>query len=309
MATENADLKGWSLRYPFWLLMWMGNKFLMDKLVLVAQNDVLSTVLIQTTPFLWPSQHPVTAYSSPTPTLAGRTSRPMSLMEWILSSGKKLDEDPFPISDVAKQPYRFKSTLTVLNNGLNDLKSWKVFVKFQHNEFLVFASGVVLAVGTTLPATIGNGTIFAGYPMTDLKIAVETTSDLTQMQDQIDLVGTVFGMAPPTIPLPSSINVANDGFIWKNVSNVCCTRDPKFKTNIIIDDEFLRHHDGDLSIMYDAIGAYDSNYWAEVTIANHNPLGRLDNWKLSWDWMNDEFIYSINGAYLYVMNASDSVLW
>ncbi|XLU20034.1 hypothetical protein S245_056100, partial [Arachis hypogaea] len=111
------------------------------------------------------------------------------------------------------QPYRFKSTLTVLNNGLNDLKSWKVFVKFQHNEFLVFASGVVLAVGTTLPATIGNGTIFAGYPMTDLKIAVETTSDLTQMQDQIDLVGTVFGMAPPTIPLPSSINVANDGFI------------------------------------------------------------------------------------------------
>ncbi|XLR27492.1 hypothetical protein HN51_040772 [Arachis hypogaea] len=208
-----------------------------------------------------------------------------------------------------RQPYRFKSTLTVLNNGLNDLKSWKVFVKFQHNEFLVFASGVVLAVGTTLPATIGNGTIFAGYPMTDLKIAVETTSDLTQMQDQIDLVGTVFGMAPPTIPLPSSINVANDGFIWKNVSNVCCTRDPKFKTNIIIDDEFLRHHDGDLSIMYDAIGAYDSNYWAEVTIANHNPLGRLDNWKLSWDWMNDEFIYSINGAYLYVMNASDSVLW
>ena len=31
---------------------------------------------------------------------------------------------------------------------------------------------------------------------------------------------------------------------------------------------------------------YDSNYWAEVTIANHNPLGHLDNGKLSWNLMN-----------------------
>lgn len=101
----------------------------------------------------------------------------------------------------------------MLNNGLDELKSWKVFVGFQHDEFLVSASDAVLADGTTLPAAVGNGTVFAGYPMTDLKTAVETAGDLTQMQAQIDLVGTVFGVKPPNVPLPSSINLANDGFI------------------------------------------------------------------------------------------------
>ncbi|KAM7273077.1 hypothetical protein ACFE04_027741 [Oxalis oulophora] len=32
------------------------------------------------------------------------------------------------------QPYRFESTLTILNNGAEDLKSWRVFVGFQHSE-------------------------------------------------------------------------------------------------------------------------------------------------------------------------------
>jgi hypothetical protein len=120
---------------------------------------------------------------------------------------------PPNVTDPKKQPYRFESTLTVLNNGLDELKSWKVFVGFQHNEFLVSASNAVIADGTTLPAAVGNGTVFAGFPMTDLKTAVETAGDLTQMQSQIKLVGTVFGVAPPAIPLPSSINLANDGFI------------------------------------------------------------------------------------------------
>ncbi|KAL1372439.1 hypothetical protein HN51_002597 [Arachis hypogaea] len=261
----------------------------------ISSVAVLSIILIQTTPF----------------SAAQSASCNGILVSYAYTGGTRL---PPNVSDAAKQPYRFESTLTVLNNGLDDLKSWKVFVKFQHNEFLVSASGAVLADGTTLPAAVGNGTIFAGYPMTDLKTAVETAGDLTQMQVQIDLVGTVFGVAPPTVPLPSSVNLANDGFICKkptgqgkNVSNVCCTKDPKFKTNITIDDEFLPRQDGDLSIMYDVIRTYDSNYWAEVTIANHNPLGRLDNWKLSWDWMNDEFIYSMKGAYPYVVDASDCV--
>jgi hypothetical protein len=33
---------------------------------------------------------------------------------------------PPNISDAVEQPYRFESTLTVLNNGLVELKSWKV---------------------------------------------------------------------------------------------------------------------------------------------------------------------------------------
>ncbi|XAR57030.1 hypothetical protein NMG60_11025028 [Bertholletia excelsa] len=50
-----------------------------------------------------------------------------------------------------------------------------------------------------------------------------------------------------------------------------------------------------------------THYWAQVKIANHNPLGRLDNWKLSWDWMRDEFIYTMKGAYLYVADSSDCI--
>ncbi|XP_061370878.1 COBRA-like protein 7 [Gastrolobium bilobum] len=51
--------------------------------------------------------------------------------------------------------------------------------------------------------------------------------------------------------------------------------------------------------------SYDSNYWAEVNIAKHNPLGRLDNWRLSWGWMNDEFIYTMKGAYPSVVDSSE----
>ncbi|KAI4344821.1 hypothetical protein L6164_012009 [Bauhinia variegata] len=221
---------------------------------------------------------------------------------------------PPNVSDPAKQPYRFESTLTVLNNGLDELKSWKVFVGFQHDELLVSASNAVLADGTTLPASVGNGTTFAGYPMSDLKTAVETAGDLTQMQVQIDLVGTLFGVAPPAVPLPNNITLANDGFICKkpagqgkNETNVCCTKDTNFKTNITEDEEFLPRQNGDLTIMYDVIRTYDSNYWAEVTISNHNPLGRLDNWRLSWDWMKDEFIYSMKGAYPSVVDSSDCI--
>ncbi|KAJ1383295.1 COBRA, plant [Sesbania bispinosa] len=233
------------------------------------------------------------------------------LLSYAYTGGTRL---PPNVTDPKQQPYRFESTLSVLNNGLDELKSWKVFVGFQNDEYLVSASNAVLADGTTLPAAVGNGTVFAGYPMTDLKTAVETAGDLTQMQVQIELVGTVFGVAPPSVPLPSSINLANDGFVCrkstaqgKNATNVCCTRDPKFKTNITTDEEFLPRQNGDLTIMYDVIRTYDSNYWAEVTIANHNPLGRLDNWRLSWDWMNDEFIFSMKGAYPSVVDASECI--
>lgn len=88
---------------------------------------------------------------------------------------------------------------------------------------------------------------------------------------------------------------------------VCCTRDVNAKSNITVDDDFLPRQNGDLTIMYDVTRTYDASYWAQVTIANHNPLGRLDNWKLSWDWMHDEFINSMKGAYPYVADSSDCI--
>lgn len=93
----------------------------------------------------------------------------------------------------------------------------------------------------------------------------------------------------------------------KSVMQVCCTKDPKFKTNLTLGEKFSPRQDGDLTIMYDILRTYDSNYWAQVTIANHNPLGRLDNWKLSWDWMKDEFIWEIKGAYPSVVDTSECV--
>ncbi|GFZ09068.1 COBRA-like protein-7 precursor [Actinidia rufa] len=217
-------------------------------------------------------------------------------------------------SNPTRQPYRFESTITILNNGLDPLKSWKVWVGFTHEEYLVSASNAILADGTSLPAGVGNGTVFAGYPSTDLETAIETAGDLTQMSTRIDLVGTQFGVGLPTIPMPANISLANDGFVCpkptmqgKSEMQVCCTKDPKFKTNITSDDGFLPLQNGDLTIMYDVIRTYDSNYWAQVTIANHNPLGRLDNWKLSWDWMRDEFIYTMKGAYPHVLDASDCI--
>ena len=134
------------------------------------------------------------------------------LLSYAYTGGTRL---PPNVSDPAKQPYRFESTITVQNNGLDELKSWKVFVGFQHDEYLVSVSNAVLADGTSLPASVGNGTVFAGYPMTDLKTAVETAGDLTQMQVQIKLVGTLFGVAPSKVPMPSNITLANDGFVCR----------------------------------------------------------------------------------------------
>lgn len=92
-----------------------------------------------------------------------------------------------------------------------------------------------------------------------------------------------------------------------NGTAVCCTQDPNFKSNITLDDGFLPRQSGDLTIMYDVTQTYDSNYWAKVTIANHNSLGRLDNWKLSWEWTNNEFIFAMKGAYPSVVDSSGCI--
>ncbi|VYS62869.1 unnamed protein product [Arabidopsis thaliana] len=219
-----------------------------------------------------------------------------------------------PPNDTANQPYRFESVITVLNHGRDELKSWRVFVKFAHREILVSASNAVLSDGSSLPVSVENGTVFAGYPSSDLKSAIQTAGDVTQMQARVELVGTQFGVAPPNVPLPKNITLATDG--WKcpkatqkgtNVLQVCCIPDPDYDNREIIDNEFLPRKDGDLTIMYDVFRSYSSNYMAQVTMENHNPLGRLDNWKLSFDWMRDEFIYTMKGAYPSIVDSSDCV--
>lgn len=79
--------------------------------------------------------------------------------------------------------------------------------------------------------------------------------------------------------------------------HICCTRNLVSPSDNKEEDEILPRQEGDLTIMYDVISSYDTNYWAQVSISNHNPLGHFVNWKLSWEWMRHEFIYAIKGAY------------
>ncbi|KAK6149787.1 hypothetical protein DH2020_017312 [Rehmannia glutinosa] len=78
--------------------------------------------------------------------------------------------------------------------------------------------------------------------------------------------------------------------------SMCCVKDPKSKVANLTTKYFPRQN-GDLTMSYDVLQAYDNNYLAQVTINNNNPLGRLDHWNLTWEWMRGEFISSMRGAY------------
>lgn len=89
--------------------------------------------------------------------------------------------------------------------------------------------------------------------------------------------------------------------------HLCCTRDLTTRQDTTVEEEIQPSQKGDLVITYDILSSYDTNYWAQVTISNHNPLSRLDNWKLSWEWTRGEFIYSMKGAYPIVVDTRDCI--
>ncbi|XP_015883608.3 COBRA-like protein 10 [Ziziphus jujuba] len=206
------------------------------------------------------------------------------------------------LKNASAQSWAFESTATILNTGIYELKAWKMFIGFQHNEILVSADGAVLMDGGDFPAAVGNGTLLSGNSQPDLKTSINTAGDLTQIQVQIPLIGTVFGVKPPGIPMPKTIKLVNDGFQCpaptrlKSSMHVCCVKNPKYKVKDL-KMKFLPRQNGDLSITYDVLQAYGNNYQAQVTIENRNPLGRLVHWNLTWEWMRGEFIYSMKGAY------------
>lgn len=122
-------------------------------------------------------------------------------------------EYPF-VKNVTAQAWSFQAMATVLNTGAQELKSWKLFIGFQHRELLVSVDGaVVVDGGDGFPIRVGNnGTTLAGFPQTDLETAIDTAGDLTQMQAQINLKGTQFGLSAKAIPMPRSLKLMNDGF-------------------------------------------------------------------------------------------------
>ena len=92
--------------------------------------------------------------------------------------------------------------------------------------------------------------------------------------------------------------------------HVCCKKDPKFKEKKAPKAKkikFLARQDGDLSLTYDVMQSFGNNYLAQVTIDNNNPLGRLDHWNLTWEWMKGEFIQSMRGAYTHTRDIAQCV--
>ncbi|XP_039171803.1 COBRA-like protein 10 [Eucalyptus grandis] len=218
------------------------------------------------------------------------------------------------IKNASAQAWAFKSQMTVLNAGLEELKAWKVFVGFQHNEILVSAGGAVSIDGEDFPAKVGNnGTTFAGYPQADLKTSIDTAGDINQIQAKIELTGTQFGVKPPGVPMPKTIRLQNDGYKCPaarrrgtNAMLVCCVKDKKHKAKKT-KTKFLPRQYGDLTFTYDVLQAYEGNYLAQVTMDNNHPLGRLDHWNLTWEWMRGEFIYSMRGAYTHTKDPSECI--
>ncbi|XP_009792856.1 COBRA-like protein 10 [Nicotiana tabacum] len=221
-------------------------------------------------------------------------------------------EYPF-VKNVSAQAWAFNSMLTVINTGLYELKSWKVHVGFQHNELLVSTDGAVAVEGDGFPIKVGkNGTVLAGFPQSDLKTAIDTAGDFTQMAAQVKIKGTQFGVSPKATPMPRTIKLLNDGYKcpapkrFKTYMHACCKRDPKFKPkNTTL--KFMPRRYGDLSFTYDVLSAYENKYQAQVTIDNLSPLGRLDHWNLTWEWMRNEFIYSMKGAYTHKKDPSECI--
>ncbi|XP_077242184.1 COBRA-like protein 10 [Tasmannia lanceolata] len=220
----------------------------------------------------------------------------------------------FPhVKNASAQAYAFSSMANILNAQTRDLKAWKMFIEFQHDEILVSTGAAVLSDGTDLPAYAGNGTFLSGFPQSDLKNSIDTAGDMTQIQVEIEIKGTQFGVKPPGVPMPKTIRLANEGYKCpaptrhKTEMHVCCILNKKFKPNATIDTKFLPRPNGDLMLSYDVIQAFEGNYLAQVTIDNNHPLGRLDNWNLTWEWKRGEFIFSMRGAYTLKKDYSDCI--
>ncbi|RAL40976.1 hypothetical protein DM860_008674 [Cuscuta australis] len=222
------------------------------------------------------------------------------------------------VTNTSAQAWAFKATLSVLNAGARELKSWKVLVGFQYNELLVSVDGAVVEAvvadgDSGFPIQVAkNGTVFSGYPKSDLKTAIETAGDFAQIRSEVNIKGTQFGLREKATPLPKTIKLLNEGYKcpspkhFSNHMSMCCKRDPKFKDKKL-KTKFLPRQHGDLSFTYDVMSAYENKYLAQVTIENNNPLGRLDQWNLTWEWMRNEFINSMRGAFPHVKDPSECI--
>ncbi|KAI3916700.1 hypothetical protein MKW92_006888 [Papaver armeniacum] len=151
----------------------------------------------------------------------------LSLVQ-VSNLSKTQPETPLPLSDTCNgiflsyTPTLGRNNLTnlvakILNNGLEEPKSWILFTGFQNAEFLVLSANVVLAdVIPLLMNTCSNDAsyvVFAGFSNTDWKTAIEI----------INVIGTIFGVKSPVVPMPANIALMNDGFACDFITTMKAT--------------------------------------------------------------------------------------
>lgn len=67
-----------------------------------------------------------------------------------------------------------------------------------------------MASGAAYPVDVSNGTILTASPPDNLKNAIETAGDLTQVQRTFIITGTEFGVKRD--PMPINVNITNTGY-------------------------------------------------------------------------------------------------
>lgn len=123
-------------------------------------------------------------------------------------------EKEYPhLKNATAQSWAFKSQLILINTGTTELKSWQAFIGFQHDEILVSTEGATVLNGDSFPMKVEkNGTHVTGYPQADLKTAIDTAGDLTQMSAKVKIKGTMFGVKLGGNVMPTNIKLENEGF-------------------------------------------------------------------------------------------------
>ena len=109
------------------------------------------------------------------------------------------------------QSWEFKATAMIVNAGKEELMGWQMFIGFRHKELIVSATGAAPMDGD-YPLDASNGTTFIGSPNTDLKTSIETAGDFTQISTNIEITGTLFGVAKSVMPMPKTLKLINDGW-------------------------------------------------------------------------------------------------
>lgn len=116
------------------------------------------------------------------------------------------------LKNASAQAWSFEAQFSITNQASIELKAWQASVTFQYHELLVSVDGATVLGGDGFPFRVGkNATVFVGYPMTDLKTAIETAGDESQIQVLINIKGTMFGLKKGD-PMPKNIKLANPGY-------------------------------------------------------------------------------------------------